>query len=140
MASTRNPRVIIRQMDREMAGRVVRLAANVHSELVQGTPVDTNWARANWVPGLTARKGTVGTRPKRKGKKEGNAPIFSSGEGQAGLAAILLGYKSLKQGAVWVVNNVPYIRVLDAKHRRAKGFVQRAIRNALLKTARITRI
>lgn len=91
-----------------------------------GTPVDTGWARANWVPEIgRARTTTAGTYAQAAA---GNA---STAEQQAG-AAKILSWK-LKQGTIHVTNNVPYIiRLNEGSSRQApRGFVQAAIAKAV---------
>ena len=99
----------------------IRLAVNTHAELVERTPRDTGWAKANWIPSLTAPVATLAGSP------EG----VSTADSEAGLAAVLA-FK-LESGAIFVANNVPYIRRLDAgsSTQAPAGFVRQAIDKAL---------
>lgn len=95
-----------------------------------GTPVDTGWARANWVPSigqpLFLDPGTQG-REDQVARTPGRA-----GEQQGGLATVAATYK-LNQGSVFISNNVPYIvRLNQGSSRQAPaGFVQGAIEKAV---------
>lgn len=105
---------------------VIALSLNVVANLVAapsegGTPVDTGWARANWVPSVGQPfAGLAGSR---------NAVSF--GEQAAGQAAVL-GYR-LSQGRAFVVNGVPYILRLNDGHspQADPGFIERAIDKAV---------
>ena len=111
----------------EFTGRLVtRITLDINADLIMHTPVDTGWARANWVPRIGQPfEGTSGTRPAA-------GSTFSGGAEQAAGQAAVLGYK-LSKGLVHVTNNVPYIEALNDGHspQEPAGFVQRAIARAL---------
>lgn len=91
-----------------------------------GTPVDTGWARVNWVPTIGSPfSGTAGTR---KQAESGSIDRSTSAAGEASL----LGYK-LARGQVFISNNVPYIGFLNngSSKQAPRGFVQRAIQRAI---------
>jgi hypothetical protein len=106
---------------------VVRaLVTNLHEELVQTTPVDTGWARTNWVPNIGSPfQGTAGTRLDAEAGRLDRSPAT------AGLAQ-MRGY-DVAQGDVHVTNNVPYIESLNAGGSRQAppAFVQGAIVRAI---------
>lgn len=112
---------IAQAIEATVAKTCIRLAVNAHAELVERTPRDTGWAKANWIPSLTAP--AVGVAGDPKG--------ISTAESEAGLAAILA-FK-LEDGAIFVSNNVPYIQRLDAgsSTQAPAGFVRQAIDKAL---------
>lgn len=91
-----------------------------------GTPVDTGWARSNWVPNIGS--------PIRKvagsyaAAKAGNLSFNSA----AGIAHVATSY-NVKMGAVHITNNVPYILRLDAgsSMQAPAGFVRRGIVKAI---------
>lgn len=97
-------------LDRRIEQAVARIAVNVTHELVAITPVDTGWARANWIPavGQPAR----GTGTSRQA---------------AGLAEVVA--FRLEHGKAFVSNNVPYIRRLNAGHSKQApaAFVEYAV-------------
>lgn len=111
---------------------VVKLTLEAHANLVRapsegGTPVDTGWARANWVPEIGKRfEGTAGNR----GSAEQG--IIDQAPAQKGIAEVALRYR-LKDGPVFVSNNVPYIESLnDGSSKQApSGFVQSALLEAI---------
>lgn len=89
-----------------------------------GTPVDTGWARANWIASVGKPVGQPVGDPE-SGVEQANAAQ------QAGIGAVL-GYK-LAFGPVYLTNNVPYILRLNDGHSQqaSSGFVQRAITEAV---------
>jgi uncharacterized protein CbrC (UPF0167 family) len=110
---------------RRAAERVIKaITVNVAAELVERTPVDTGWARANWVPSVGApHAGTVG------------APeAHDMGAHEAGLGQVAA-YR-LDQGPTFVSNHVPYINRLNEGHsaQAPSGFVQVAIAKAVAET------
>lgn len=114
-------------------GRVVsRLGVAAHAELVKapsegGTPVDTGWARANWVPSIgTPFEGIAGSRESAEDGRVDQGPA------QQGLARVAAAYR-IRQGPVFVSNNVPYVPRLNDGHSRQapSGFVQAAIERAV---------
>lgn len=110
---------------------VRKLALDIVANLVAapgegGTPVDTGWARANWVPEIgKARTNVAGTYA------QAAAAGASLAEQQAGVAKVL-SWK-LGQGPIHVTNNVPYIvRLNEGSSKQApRGFVQAAIAKAV---------
>lgn len=112
---------IIKKITLDIVANLVRAAAE------GGTPVDTGWARANWVPSIgKPASGTAGTRASAE------AGNINLGSQQGGVAAVATSYKTSK-GAVHITNNVPYINNLnDGSSKQApKGFVQAAIFKAV---------
>lgn len=123
---TSNLTVVIEGLQGAVADTVRRLVFEVVAILAGkpsdgGTPVDTGWARSNWIastgaPALAA----VGTRA-----------TVDLGSQQAALAKIF-GYK-LSDGPAFVTNNVPYILHLNegSSKQAPRAFVQRAILRAV---------
>lgn len=101
-----------------MAAIALQVLANlVASPSRGGTPVDTGWARANWVPNIgEPLTGVVGTRE-----------AVTAGAQAAGQAK-LIRYK-LGQGPIYLTNNVEYIKRLNAGHSKQApaGFIQAAV-------------
>lgn len=121
-------RAIVRGLERLTERIVTKITLDVTANLVETTPVDTGWARANWVPAI-GRPFSVdlsGVTPTAQ-----NAAAAGSQQ-QAALAGVATGYK-LSMGKVFVSNNVPYILGLnDGNSAQApSGFVQRAIQKAV---------
>ena len=125
-----------------VADRIVtKLTLDVVANLVRapaegGTPVDTGWARANWIPRIGAPfSGTDGTRA------QAEAGSVSRAQQEAGIAAMLR-YKITPTGKVFITNNVPYIGKLnDGWSKQApKGFVQAAIKQAVVGLGQIREV
>lgn len=94
------------------------LALGIQADLVETTPVDTGWARANWVPSIgTPSEGLAG-----------NHKAISGAEQAAGTAEVAA-YGKIDQGPIYLTNNVPYIQPLNDGHSQQApaGFVQAAI-------------
>lgn len=126
MAGSARVRVVVTALE-QFVGRIIqKIALDIVANLVAsppegGTPVDTGWARANWVPRIGEPfRGTAGTREN-----------VSQSEQGSGIAAVL-GY-TLVRGRVYISNNVPYIgRLNDGSSQQAPaGFVEAAITKAV---------
>ncbi len=115
---------VLAKLDAHVEKRCVELAVNISAELIATTPVDTGWARANWVPSLTVPYGG------RSLAGSGSALDVIAQE--SGLSEVLA-FK-LADGAIFVSNHVPYIRRLNAGHSRQApaGFVEAAIAKTLV--------
>ena len=119
-------RAILRGVDRFVERQVTRITLHITADLIMHTPVDTGWARANWVPRIGQPfETTAGARPR-------SGSTFQGGGEQATGQAAVLRYK-LPQGMVHITNNAPYIEALNEGHSQQEpaGFVQRAIARAL---------
>lgn len=119
-------RAILRGVAGFVERQVTRITLDITADLIIHTPVDTGWARANWVPRIGQPfEATSGTRPRA------GSTSLGGGEQASGQAAVLR-YK-LPQGMVHITNNVPYIEPLNEGHspQEPAGFVQRAIARAL---------
>lgn len=109
-------------------GVIKKLALDIVANLVRdpgegGTPVDTGWARANWIPQI----GKPADAAVGDNESVGVAQAAQSqGEGQ-------LAFYRLNSGSVYITNNVPYImRLNDGYSKQApSGFVQAAIIEAV---------
>jgi len=86
-----------------------------------GTPVDTGWARANWIPSIA----------QSVDEPFGSRVNVSSDAQDAGLASV--GAYTLDLGQIYVTNPVPYIQSLNDGHSQQApaGFVERAIEKAV---------
>ena len=104
---------------------VRQVTANVHKCLVSpvpiGTPVDTGYARASWVPRVGFPLETSVGIPGAEGVASARAAQ------QAGLNQVA-GYR-LVQGRVYITNNTEYINLLDLgrSQQTPAGFVERCI-------------
>jgi hypothetical protein len=131
MASQR-VRVVVTSLTGFVERIIKKLALDIVANLVSaptdgGTPVDTGWARANWIPRIGEPfRGTAGTRA------QAEAGNVSGAEQGAGIASVAAGYR-MTSGKVFISNNVPYIvRLNEGSSRQAPaGFVQAAVAKAV---------
>lgn len=131
--ATNQIRVVVNSLE-QFVDRVIRklvldIVANLRSAPFSGygTPVDTGWARANWVPRVgSPPQGTVGTR------EQAENGVVNAGAAEIELARIATTY-SFRRGRIYITNNVPYIvRLNEGSSRQApRGFVQNAIAKAV---------
>lgn len=132
--TSRTVRVVVSDLDAFVTKFIKRLALNINAELIQRTPIDTGWARANWVPNIGAPfQATAGTRA------DAEAGSVNKAAQQEGLAKIATAYKT--GPTIHQTNNVPYIERLNAgsSQQAPSGFVQIAILAAVRQTVSNTR-
>lgn len=129
--ASRRLRVVVSDLE-AFVERLIRkvtldIAANLRRAPSEGgTPVDTGWARANWV----VRVGqpfdqTAGTRQEAE---DGNIDVGPQQAGELEAATYQLG-----RGTLHITNNVPYIVNLNegSSQQAPAGFVQAAISKAV---------
>lgn len=126
--------IIVADLDLFTRGEVIRLATNIDANLREnpplGTPVDTGWARANWVPGISAPyAGSGDNRDPSPGEVMARMKVAEQGMNE------ILSWRP-EDGPIFVTNNVPYIGALNAGHspQSPRGFVQFAIEKAVRET------
>lgn len=97
---------------RRAEAAIVRLTVNVQAGLAAATPVDTGFAAGNWQ--ITVGTPAVGT--------------VAIGSGVAFGGDVLAGYK-LDQGSIFLTNNAPYVRRLNAgsSQQAPAGFVEHVL-------------
>jgi hypothetical protein len=126
-------RTIIKALDRVSERTIIKITLDIVANLIETTPVDTGWARANWVPALGAPyvASLDGIRPTTQ------MATSAAGEQSSKLAGVAGGYR-LEQGKVFISNNVPYILDLNAgsSSKAPVAFVQRAIVKAITQDIR----
>ena len=128
---TDQPRVIVDMISAATEKVVKFVTLEVHANLQShptegGTPIDTGFASASWIPAVGEANLAVA----------GSRDAVDKGLSDAGAAAVLT-YR-LNQGAVFVSNNVPYIlKVNDGWSQQAPaGFVDSAVERAVDETQR----
>jgi hypothetical protein len=126
MATARRLRVVVNSLELFIEGIIKKLTLDIVANLDRaptegGTPVDTGWARANWIPQI----GTPVTQP------AGSRTNVSDSEKEAGKAAVVAKYKL--PATVYISNNVPYILKLNEGHSKQAppGFIQANIAKAV---------
>jgi hypothetical protein len=121
-------RLVITSLEEFLDKILKKLALDIVANLVTtpnndyGTPVDTGWARSNWVPNIGSRVDSP----------TGSKQAVSGADQQAGTVRVVTSYRR-DQGPIYISNAVPYIyRLNQGSSRQAPaGFVQNAIRKAV---------
>jgi len=123
--------VVVGELDRFIDDVMKKLALDLVAILSSapsegGTPIDTGWASANWIPYIGApRSAPAGSRPNNAAHGANNASRFAQEAGSA-----LVG-TTFKHGTPMGVSNaVPYIVELNdvpTSKQAPRGFVQTAI-------------
>jgi hypothetical protein len=116
--ATRRVRVVIASLTKFVESIVKAVVSNITNNLVQTTPVDTGWARSNWIAKV---RGPLSS-------PVGSKTSVSSAFQQQALLTIVTSYK-LRTGPVHITNNVPHIVFLNegSSRQAPRGFVQAAI-------------
>ena len=130
-------RVVIAELDAFIDRVLIQVALGVVDSLASapsegGTPVDTGWASANWIPYIgKPRRGTAGNRPDPKTGGGASRSV------QLTQASKILLYRH-SQGDIVVANNVPYIVELNdgSSTQAPRGFVQAGITKTVTKVAK----
>ena len=123
MARSAQIKAIMDDIEKFTEKLIQRITLSVNGELIKTTPVDTGWARANWIPEIGhAYSGTAGSRESAESGSVDSAPQ------QAGTAKIATTYK-LDFGKIFITNNVPYIVDLNdgSSAQAPTGFVQLSV-------------
>lgn len=114
---------LIRTLEDFVDFNVRELTVNLTANLIEDTPRDTGWARANWIPNIGAPfQGTSGTRFQAE---SGRINTSHQTRGTARVSAVY----SITMGNVYITNNVPYIVQLNegSSTQAPEGYVQIAI-------------
>jgi hypothetical protein len=142
--------IIVADLDLFVRGEIVALGLNMVANLQEspplGTPVDTGWARANWIPSV-AEPNLLPSAVPEGVRKAGGPDGDPSFRGQAaeeiaerakvadqGLNDVLAW--KLEDGPIFAANSVPYIEALNSGHSQQspEGFVQDALEKAVRET------
>ena len=120
-------RIVIGRLEEVTEEVITKISVNTTAELIEATPVDTGWARANWVPSIGRRANApeTPTDPELRRQASRSAATAQS----AGTARLVAGGYSLNQGAVFISNGVPYLVFLNegTSQQAPKAFVQQGI-------------
>ncbi|MBB5411907.1 hypothetical protein HDG34_005873 [Paraburkholderia sp. HC6.4b] len=129
------------QLEEELSKRIVEIAMDIRSELVDnppiGTPIDTGWASNNWWFGVGASPaGNGGVPPADPIAAATDVAVRASGfaEGLAQLGE----YRLTDALPIYVSNHVPYINRLNSgwSQQTPSGFIEMAIANVYIKYLR----
>lgn len=121
-ANTEGATFVITQLKEFSAKKVAKLMLAITDILIRNTPVDTGWARSNWVPSIGRAFDGVANDPSR----------VSTAEQESGSLEVA-GYLDFAWGDLFITNNVPYILPLNEGHsaQAPAGFVQAAIEQGI---------
>lgn len=117
---SRRAATVLSTLNSFVSDHAVRVARAIMASLIAETPVDTGWARSNWIATIgQAHTGTVGSKSSVNDNPQ-----------RASIRA-LDSYRTT-QGEIFVANNVPYlVRLNEGSSAQAPaGFVQAAITRA----------
>lgn len=125
---------IVKALDQFAERIVTKITLDITANLIEQTPIDTGWARANWVPSIgqdriVSLQNIVNPSP---------TDVAGAKASQSeGIASVATGFK-LADKAVFISNNVPYIvRLNEGSSKQAPaGFVTSAIQKAVTKDIR----
>jgi hypothetical protein len=117
---------LIPDLEKFVEKQIVRLTLEATANFVQATPVDTGWARANWVP-------QIGTPYTGGGPRPEVPPVGSANAARQTALSTVLNYKLTGARPVFISNNVPYIVKLNegSSKQAPAAFVQRGIAQAV---------
>lgn len=131
MARDRQIRLIVGELDGLTEKVVTKLTLDITANLIEATPVDTGWARANWVPNIGSAydPGDVIEFDSRE-ERQSRTPQARADQ-QAGTASVLT-YR-LERGPIFVTNNVPYIQILNegSSRQAPSAFIESAIQQGI---------
>lgn len=130
--------IIVADLENFTRGEVIALALNINANLRDsppgGTPIDTGWASANWVPSIGEPAILPGEPADRR-----EGPTIAEVTARARVADQgvndVLSWR-LADGPIFSTNSVPYIGALNAGHspQSPRGFVQTAIEKGVRQT------
>jgi len=117
----------IKVMFSELESVMKKLTLEITANLIEATPVDTGWARANWIPKIGGPNNSLSGS--RVNAEAGN---IDSQQQQAGIAAVATSYKVIN-GPIYISNIVPYIINLNngSSTKAPPGFVDIEIFKAI---------
>lgn len=123
-------RIVIDELEDFVEDQIKKIIINGTAGLIEATPIETGFARANWVPSIaTGFDSLAGTRADAE---EGR---LDTGPQTSGIAAIAT-YR-LERGPAYITNNVDYITRLNmGSSRQAPAmFVESVIAETIAQVA-----
>lgn len=120
---------IIKSLEQFSERLIKKITLDIAANLRQTTPVQTGWARANWVPSVTRPK--LEDLTAQSGADRAQYVAGATTKAELGDTSVLA-YR-LAQGSIFITNNVPYIVDLNqgSSRKAPAGFVQGAIEKAI---------
>mgnify|MGYP003117732156 FL=1 len=130
--------LIVTDLEKYTEGEIIALGLNLNANLRSnpplGTPIDTGWASANWLPSV-GEPNVISGEP--ADPREGPTPAEVAARAKLAAAGEneVLAWR-LKDGPIFSTNNVAYIGALNRGHspQSPRGFVQIAIEKAIRET------
>lgn len=113
---------VITALNKFSTDLIKQLVIESTAEVVKRTPIDTGWARANWIPSIG----------QSIAETTGQQEAVTTSRQEAGIAEVLTSY-TLNRGNLFITNNVPYINKLNegTSTQAPAGFVQQSIARAI---------
>jgi len=110
---------IVKNIEKNVKG----VALEIHANLTEDTPVDTGWARSNWVAKLGRPSTTTVGSPGSVNPDSSTQALLEISKFQSG------------KGPINITNNVPYIGRLNkgSSKQAPSGFVEKAVQRAIKK-------
>lgn len=136
--------VVVDELDRFINDVMKKLALDLVAILSSapsegGTPIDTGWASANWIPYLgQPPSGPSGSRPENAAHGANNA---SRSDQQSGIATVATQFNHDRH-QLGVSNSVPYIIELNdvpSSTQAPAGFVQKAMNRTVREFRKVLR-
>jgi len=128
---------VVAELRAYAAQQCVELALAIHHELVVATPVDTGWARDNWIISVGTRAPAIRVRDKGGrfiSHRQARATGARAGRGSPQVQAMgLLASYRLEHGPIMVDNRVDYLVYLaeGSSPQADHGWIEEAIGRAL---------
>lgn len=122
---TTETRRVLSLLEQGIESAIASLGVNITAELIERTPVDLGWARANWVPSVgqpfLGNADDIDEAARR-------AAVPAQSARQQTATAALFAYQ-VERGPLFISNNVPYIVALNegSSDQAPSGFVQESI-------------
>jgi len=120
-----NAQQVSAELERFVEQLMVKITLDLTANLIETTPIDVGWARANWIPEIGVRDIEPAPAPAGGGTAGANAAQALA------VSTVIAQYRFPEK--IQVGNGVPYIGVLNDGHsaQAPAGFVQRAINKTL---------
>lgn len=131
MADEREVRRVVGILEDFTADLIRQIGTEITAELIERTPVDTGWARANWIPSVTVPVDFEQAVIESREDRVASTPASRSTQDSA-IAQLASGY-DFGDGSIFISNNVPYITILNggSSTQAPEGFVQIAIEQGI---------
>lgn len=128
------------QVGKNSQRMVVRVGKHIGHNLVDETPVDEGTARSNWRASVNAPATGV-IPPYAPGRNLGRGEAANAKAAKAQISSSINSYRTGRDRAIFIVNRVPYIGLLNdgSSRQTASNFVERSVQRGaqLVKTSKL---